>query len=205
MRPFAEVSESNPPDAWSATPVRQVGDRLKATAGRVSEASSDAAESVRQTVTRTARAVSAQGAELASIVGDELADTAEETKARGADLMEGFAGAVAKAAEELDRTAPSMAGYFRSAGDGVESLANTLRQRDVRDLLSTANAFARRRPEVLRGAAVAAGFLVSRFLKSSKPSAQQGDTDGSARGTEDGAGPMSNHGTIQRAEVARGD
>jgi len=83
----------------------------------------------------------------------------------------------------------SVAGAFRRMGDGgdngpfaaytaefghkvadqVERAADYLRTRDVRNILSDAENYARRSPAVFLGGAFLLGLAASRFLKSSRP------------------------------------
>jgi hypothetical protein len=74
------------------------------------------------------------------------------------------------------------------AANGLERLSQTLRGKDLGTMLHEAEAFARREPALFVGAAVAAGFLAVRFLKSSS------EPSGTARGTER---------SLERVEIAR--
>lgn len=79
-----------------------------------------------------------------------------------------LAGALRSAAREVEgRQQPTVAKLAQCAADGLERLSVTLRNRDLDGLLREAEAFARRQPAAFVGAAVAAGFLAVRFLKSS--------------------------------------
>jgi hypothetical protein len=53
------------------------------------------------------------------------------------------------------------------AANGLERLSQTLRGKELGTMVHEAEAFARREPALFLGAAVAAGFLAVRFLKSS--------------------------------------
>ena len=57
--------------------------------------------------------------------------------------------------------------YVEKAADQIERFSGQLRQKDVSELLSDAQRFARQRPAVFIGAAFTAGVLAARFLKSS--------------------------------------
>ncbi|TDR93243.1 hypothetical protein [Enterovirga rhinocerotis] len=62
---------------------------------------------------------------------------------------------------------PSIQAFVESAADGLDQLAGGLRERSFGDLYDEAEAYARRSPAVVGAVALAAGFLLARFIKSS--------------------------------------
>jgi hypothetical protein len=91
---------------------------------------------------------------------------AEQQQAAAAGVGD-LAGALRSAAHELDsERKASVARVVGRAADGLERLAATLRSKDLDTMVSDAQTFARREPALFLGAAVAAGFLAVRFLKS---------------------------------------
>ena len=110
-------------------------------------------------------AESAKG--LASQAGEKLLSSVEEQKAAGADFVAGMAGAIRRAANEFDSDVPQAAQYIRLAADQIDTVSDAFRRRDVSQLLSEVQGFARRQPTAFLGAAVIAGFAVVRFLKTS--------------------------------------
>ena len=87
-----------------------------------------------------------------------------------------------------------MAGrYTDQAADGVDRMARSLRDQDLETTLHQAEDFARWQPAVFMGGAVALGFMLSRFLKSSAErrrdaAAGRGYGSGSGYGGRAGAG-----------------
>jgi hypothetical protein len=134
--------------------------------GQPAEAAADLVGKAKETARATAKALSSQAAELAGNIGSELTDTAEEQKGRGADAMRAVAKVVHGAANELDGQSPTVARYVRSAAESVEGLSDTIRSRNVRELMTAASDTARTHPTAFFIGAVAAGFALSRFLKS---------------------------------------
>lgn len=108
--------------------------------------------------------------DMASQAGEKLMDTAEEQKRAGADFMTGVAGAVRRAASEFDEQVPQAAQYIRSAADQMETMSDALRRRDIGQMLSDVQSFARRQPSAFLGASFLAGFAMVRFLRSSASS-----------------------------------
>jgi hypothetical protein len=104
---------------------------------------------------------------LMSKASETLLDTAEQQKAAGANLISDMAGSVRRAAGEFDSQVPQVADYIRYAADQLESVSEAARRRDVGQIVSELQSFARQQPTAFLGATFLAGFAAVRFLKSS--------------------------------------
>jgi hypothetical protein len=104
--------------------------------------------------------------DLAAQAGDKILSSVAEQKAAGADFVSGMAGAMRRAANEFGDV-PQAAQYIRLAADQIDSVSDAFRRRDLNQLVSDVQDFARRQPTAFMGAAVLAGFAVMRFLKTS--------------------------------------
>lgn len=62
---------------------------------------------------------------------------------------------------------PNIRAFVGNAADGLDQLAEGLRERSFAELYGEAEAYARRSPVVVGAVAVVAGFLLARFIKSS--------------------------------------
>jgi hypothetical protein len=71
------------------------------------------------------------------------------------------------AAGELEGQSPMVSRYVRDAAQQVEALSGNLRSKSVPDLMHAASDLARSQPLLFIAGAVASGFALSRFLKSS--------------------------------------
>jgi hypothetical protein len=155
----------------TAATARAVSENVKETARNIgSDAARTSAElgaDLKQTAQSVQRAAKEQASAFAADVGHELGQTAEEQKVRGVEAMQGFAHAINTAAKELERQSPMVARYARDAAQQVETLSNNLRGRSVTDLMHAASDLARAQPAMFIAGAVASGFMLSRFLKSS--------------------------------------
>jgi hypothetical protein len=143
---------------------------VKQTARGATEAVTNAASltsDVKEAAQSFQRAAKGQATEFAADVGHELKETAEQQKTRGVDALKGFAHAIETAAGELESQSPGVARHIRNAARSVEGLSNNLRSRNVDELMHAASDLARSQPAVFIAGAVAAGFVLSRFLKSS--------------------------------------
>jgi len=107
--------------------------------------------------------------ELADAATERARSFAEEGKETAANQIGGIATAIRGAAREFERQMPQGADIIRSAAASLESGAERLRQRSVNEWLQAANKFARNEPVALFGGALLAGFALSRFFNSSRP------------------------------------
>jgi hypothetical protein len=112
-----------------------------------------------------------QAQETASAATDRLKnrtrDAAEQQKRAGADQIGGVADAMEAAAGKLEGQMPLAAGYIEDVAKQLDTMASALRERSVDDMLGNVADFARKQPALFFGGAIAAGFALSRFAKSS--------------------------------------
>jgi len=89
-------------------------------------------------------------------------------KSRAVDTISGVSQSLRSSAKQMrDQHQEGIAQYVDAAGQQVQRVADYLRDRDVNQLASETEQFARRQPAVFLGSAFALGFLGARFLKSS--------------------------------------
>lgn len=91
----------------------------------------------------------------------------EEQKGTAADSLERFASILHETGERLEDDQPTFSQFFHSGADSLDRFAGILRERDTESMFNEFQDFARRQPGLLLGGAVAAGFFLSRMLKSS--------------------------------------
>jgi hypothetical protein len=126
----------------------------------------------------------------ASQLGDvalEIANTAKEKveaavgqrRSLGADYIGSIAQATGRAANEFETELPKAAQYIRQAAEQIQGVADTVRERDARELLGEVQDFARRQPTLFFGGAVVLGFAALRFLKSNAPNSRDESLSGS--------------------------
>jgi hypothetical protein len=159
----------------TAAPLQpSLGEEMSSSAQGVRSQVSEAADvasslggDIKEAAKTATRAVKEQAGEFAADIGHELSKTAEVQKMRGVEAMQGFARAIDSAAAQLEQQSPRIARSVREAAHQVEGLSNNISNRSVDELLKAATDLARRQPMLFIGGAVAAGFALSRFLKSS--------------------------------------
>ncbi|HEV7663298.1 MAG TPA: hypothetical protein VGQ62_07160 [Chloroflexota bacterium] len=92
----------------------------------------------------------------------------EQQKGRAVDSLVTVTQALRQTGQHLhEQEQGTIAGYVEQAAERVESVTNHLRSRDIPELLDETQDFARRRPALFVGAAVALGFVGARFLMAS--------------------------------------
>jgi hypothetical protein len=103
------------------------------------------------------------------VMGDakEAAQTKlNEQRQAAASGLGDFAGALRTAARDMNGRNATVARFAETAAERLERLSGTMNGKDLDGIVREAESFARREPMLFFGAAVAAGFLAIRFLKS---------------------------------------
>lgn len=150
--------------------------------GGQSGAGSEAMTRARQAASGTAEAASnlaGQASGLASgLAGKAASAIASEAQHKatgvmqqqmkaGADYVRMVSDTAHTAARELEDKAPELARLVHDVADRADHFADDLRKRNVEDMLDATWDFARHNPRMFLGGAIAAGFLLARFAKSS--------------------------------------
>lgn len=99
-------------------------------------------------------------------IKEKAMQVAQAQKQSGAEKIGGVAAAVRRAADDLQRDLPKTAGYVHQTADGIERASAALKERSFGELIGTVGEFARSQPAAFFGAAVFAGFALSRVIKS---------------------------------------
>jgi hypothetical protein len=146
---------------------KPAGSSVSSGVAQVAAATRQAADEMKQQQTGN---LAENTKDLASQAGDKILQTVEEQKAAGADFVSGMAGSMRRAANEF-RDLPQAAQYIRLAADQIEGVSDAFKRRDLSQLVSDVQDFARRQPTAFVGAAALAGFAVMRFLKTSTANA----------------------------------
>jgi hypothetical protein len=144
------------------------------------------------TEARTSPSASSAQSEDRGIV-DRVKETAtaqlRNQKDRGTDTLDRVAEAVRSSTGKLrDERHDAIASYIDKAADHMENWSRHLRGKNVDELVSDAQRFARRQPAAFIGSAFALGLVGARFFKSSR---QQSDFDyaGESRRARYGGNP----------------
>ncbi|MFA5531801.1 MAG: hypothetical protein WDA11_14190 [Thiohalomonadaceae bacterium] len=122
------------------------------------------AESRARNVAEQTRGEAERIAHEATAAGRDIMD---RQRASVASELDTIVKALKKASEALqDEKQDAIADYTRRAADGLARFSGDLRDKDLGTLINRVNDYARRQPGVFLSGALAAGFMLSRFLKS---------------------------------------
>jgi hypothetical protein len=130
-------------------------------------------DNVQQAAKERAEAVKDAAFAMAGDAREKAEKAAMYQKSLGADYVGAIAGAMNRAAGEFESELPQAAHYIRQASDQVNGFADTIRQRDMRELAAEVQDFARKQPALFFGGAVILGFAALRFFKSASLASDQ--------------------------------
>ena len=169
----------------------QASKTVKEIQNRSADALSKLTDAAQQTAQQVGRQAADQASSLASQANEQVSGLFKAQVGAGADIVDQVAGAARTIADNLDDKTPQLAQMIRSAAQSAEEFAQDARGRTLSEIVDMTSQFARRQPAIFMGAAVAGGFLLARFAKSSANTPSRGS---STSGASSGASPGS-HGT----------
>lgn len=98
--------------------------------------------------------------------GDKAREYADAGKDKAATLLDTLSKTVEELAQNVDeRLGANYGDYARKAAGAVANAAETLKGKDVDDIVADTRDFVRKQPAVAIGAAAAVGFLLMRLMK----------------------------------------
>lgn len=104
-------------------------------------------------------------ASLGSQARQKLVDTLDGRKGAAADFVEQLAQTVQRSGEQFDGKQDWIASAVGRAAAELNTVAGGIRDKDLSEFASEIRVFARRKPALFIGAALAAGFAVARLGK----------------------------------------
>jgi uncharacterized protein YjbJ (UPF0337 family) len=155
------------------SPTRKARDlpgQAKEVARDLKDKTSEVASSAAETLKAQAEEVADQAREIASDAGEKVRAAVANQKSAGAEYLSSIGNSMRRASFEFDGQLPQAGQYIRSAAEQVERLSEAVRNRELSQLVSDVQDFARKQPVAFFGAAALAGFAVVRFLKSAPES-----------------------------------
>jgi hypothetical protein len=115
---------------------------------------------------------------LASTIKERAATQLTTQKDRATEGIGTLAQAVRQTTDRLrSEEHDTVAHYVERAAEQLEQFSNSLREKDVNELLRDAQRFARRQPALFIGGSFAVGLLAARFFKSSGENDTRGAYD----------------------------
>ena len=103
--------------------------------------------------------------QMKSKAAERLHSEVDARKGEAASQAKSVSNAMQKAAGELDDSPDWLRSAFRQGAEQVQRFAQTLEQKDSRQIFNEVQNFARQRPAMFLGACAAAGFAASRVFR----------------------------------------
>jgi hypothetical protein len=128
---------------------------------------SDSKEQIKEAFSSAAEEAQQQASAATERAKSRARDFAEQQKSAGADQVGGVAHAMEAAADQLHGQMPLAAEYIEEVAGRLNTMASAIRERSIDDMLGNVAEFARKQPALFFAGAVATGFALSRFAKSS--------------------------------------
>lgn len=161
-----------------------------------------ATEQARQQGQQLAEQARHQAGELANRGSEQVKSQLANQKHDASQRMVPIQTALRETAQQLRKQGQGSVGqYADTAADKVERFSSYLRETDVDQIMDEARGFARRRPALFLGGAVALGFFGTRFLKSSSGGGTSGG-DGSGATPPATSSAAISHGTRGESATA---
>ncbi|OYY72339.1 MAG: hypothetical protein B7Y47_03580 [Sphingomonas sp. 28-63-12] len=111
-------------------------------------------------------------ANLARQATDKARDYVAEGKTRAGGALDEVSRLMGDAADAVDeKIGPQYGQYARTAAEGIAGFSESLKAKEIEDLMADATAFVRKSPAVAIGIAAALGFVVARLVKAGLDSA----------------------------------
>ncbi len=140
-----------------------------------------------QTASDVAEQAKQQVAGLAGTAQESAISQLSSQKHRATQGLGQISNALHQTSTQLRQQQSPVGDYVDRAAQQVDKLGGYLQQHEIREIVTDVRQFARRRPEMVMGAALALGFVASRFMKSSSrasaPAGGQGYPGGYAGST----------------------
>ena len=155
------------PDSPSGKPTVPDTAALKADAGAALEEAKTVAGQVAAEAKDQVSHLADQAKAQVAGATDKVKGVATEQKELLAAQIGGVADSMQRVAADLESTNGPNAGYARMIADNAEKLSDTIREKDIDQILAMAQDFGRKQPVAFMGAAALLGFAASRFLLAS--------------------------------------
>jgi hypothetical protein len=137
--------------------------------GDIKQVGKEIVEEAKSAVSNATSQVKSQATDIAGNAQEQATHFLDEQKGMAAQRIEGVANALRHAGQELaGNDEGTLAQYTDTLASQLDNFSNSLREREIGSLLDDAKQLAYRQPELFVAGALAAGFVIGRFFKSSR-------------------------------------
>ena len=153
--------------AKAPSPAASAKAAVKKAAPKAKAAVAKAVKPARLKAETTAETFKEQASAFAGKAGDKARDYAATGKDKATDALDGLSGLVDDLAKTVDeRLGKQYGDYTRRAASAVSGVADSLKGKEIDDLVADTRKFVREKPAVAIGAAAALGFVLTRLFRS---------------------------------------
>ncbi|MCF7726264.1 hypothetical protein GLP59_08160 [Sulfitobacter sp. M220] len=131
----------------------------------------DLNEKAKATAASATQEAKTRAKDVADTVASDAASYADDAKGAAADEVKGVASALRTAADELRSGSPQER-TFSQLADGLADASDSMRDKDLGEMVGAVTDFAKRNPFVFLGGAALVGFAATRFAKASETGAR---------------------------------
>jgi hypothetical protein len=144
--------------------------------GDLKQVGQELVQDAKSAVSNATSEVKNQVTEMSDSVQAQASQFLDEQKGMAAERIGGVADALRQAGQELaGHDESTLAQYTNTLAEELDKFSSSLRDREIGSLIDDAKQLAYRQPEWFVAGALAAGFVIGRFFKSSRRAARQYD------------------------------
>ncbi len=142
--------------------------QAKDVAARAKEGARQGANQAANEASKMANELGSEVKQMASTAAHQAEERVNEQKGYAADRLAGVATALRETGNNFrSQEEETFANYANGAAEQIERFSGYLREQNMNDLLRDVQQMAKRQPEIFVAGALAAGFFLGRFFKSS--------------------------------------
>lgn len=159
------TTDNNAPESPKGTPAakRRAAPKKAAPAATGTELAASA---------ETSKPIREEAGNVISKLKTSARDAANSGMTKTTNTLDDVSDMVEDVARTIDeKVGPEYGAYARKAADALAGVSESLKSKDIDDLLNDARDFVRRKPAIAIGAAAALGFVLTRLLKADQEDA----------------------------------
>jgi|CXWL01.1.fsa_nt_gi ElaB/YqjD/DUF883 family membrane-anchored ribosome-binding protein len=157
------MAKASSPAASAKEAVKKAAPKAKAAATRAAKA----VKPVRMKAENAAESFKDQASTLVGKAGEKAREYASTGKEKATDSLFSISDFVDDVAKSVDdRLGKQYGDYARRAASAVSGVADSLKGKEIDDLVADTRKFVREKPAVAIGAAAAIGFVLTRLFRS---------------------------------------
>jgi hypothetical protein len=165
-----DVSSQGTPDTWRTIPgtatTTSAFPQTQTTTGQPGQRMADAQGTRGQARTGD---LAASGRNLMDRAREGALNRLDSQRERAASGLTSMVDALRQGGQYIEQQNPTIASYVDTAASQLERFTGGIRDRNLTQIVTDVERFARRRPAVFLGSAFVLGVVAARFLKSSAP------------------------------------